>query len=380
MFEPVEVYLDHAAATPKRAEVTTLHAQRCERFYANPHGTGRHSTDCRHAAEKAADEILQLLRIPADEACLYWTSGGTEAANLGIQGAFSSLPGAGVAVTATAHACLIEPAKHAPGGWFDLPVGSDGQIDFGACDEEALSRAGMFAVCHINNETGVEHDLVRLREFLDGVAPRALLLADALQSAGKRPIPWAEARVDLVMVGGRKLGGPAGIGALIARREAVPAPLFYGGGQQDGVRPGTVDVVSALELAHALRLAEMEREAVASRLSVLNRRLREGLMSCAQTARCRIVSPKKASPWIVCAVFEGYEGAILTRLLGGRGIAVSAGSACSADSNDVSHVLRAMGIEEAAARGMVRVSFGHETTESDIDRFVEAMKQVLEDY
>lgn len=380
MFESVEVYLDHAAATPKRAEVAALHEQRCARFFANPHGTGRHSTDCRHAAEKAADEILQLLGIPVADAGLYWTSGGTEAANLAIQGSFSRMSGTAVAVTATAHACLIEPASHAPGGLIPLPVGSDGQIDFHGCDEEALAGAGLFAVCHVNNETGVAHDLVRLRRWMDGVAPHALLLVDALQSAGKRPIPWAEARADLVLIGGRKLGGPAGIGALIVRRGVTPAPLFFGGGQQDGVRPGTVDVVSALELAHALRLAELERQAVERRLAGLNRRLREGLMSCAQKTRCRIVSPENASPWIVCAVFEGYEGAILTRLLGGRGIAVSAGSACSADSNETSHVLRAMGIEEAGARGMVRVSFGHETTESDIDRFVETMKQVLEDY
>ncbi len=380
MFDPVELYLDHAAATPKRAEVAALHEQRCARFFANPHGTGRYSTDCRHAAEKAATEILQLLRIPAEDACLYWTSGGTEAANLGVQGAFPGLKNEGVAVTATAHACLLEPARRAPGGWFQLPVGSDGQIDYGKCEEEVLGRAGLFAVCHVNNETGVAHDLVRLRRWMERVSPHALLLVDALQSAGKRSIPWVEARVDLLLVGGRKLGGPAGSGALIVRRGVTPAPLFFGGGQQDGVRPGSVDVVSALELAHALRLAELEREGVERRLAGLNRRLREGLMSCSQKVRCRIVSPENASPWIVCAVFEGYEGAILTRLLGGRGIAVSAGSACSADSDETSHVLRAMGIEEAAARGMVRVSFGHETTESDIDRFVETMKQVLEDY
>lgn len=380
MFEPADIYLDYAAATPKRAEVAALHEQRCARFFANPHGTGRHSTDCRHAGEKAAAEILELLDIPADEADLYWTSGGTEAANLAILGGMPGQRHKFAAVTATAHACLLEPAQR----WgadksMRLPVREDGQIDLEKCTSADRGQTGMVGVCHVNNETGVRHDLGDIRRWMDATCPAAVLLVDALQSAGRMPVPWRDARIDMLTIGGRKLGGPAGLGALIVRRGLTVAPLLFGGGQQGAVRPGTVDVVGALELAHAVRLAVLRRGEELRHAKDLNSRLRAGLAGLAH-GPCRIVSPSNASPWILCTAFEGYEGAILTRLLGGRGIAVSAGSACSADADETSHVLRAMGIADEEARGMLRISTGHDTTRAEIDHFIEELARVLEEY
>lgn len=376
-----DIALDYAAATPKRAEVVARHAERCARLFANPHGTGRHSTECRRAAENASNEILDLLGIPADEADLIWTSGGTEAANLAIAGSRPHLRAGGMAAAATAHACVLAPMRLGAGeSFYPLPVRGDGQLELATECARVSVGLGLVGVCHVNNETGVRHDLVRLREWLDREAREARLLVDALQSAGKFAVPWREARIDLLTVGGRKLGGPPSMGALVVRRGVPLSPIFHGGGQQGNLRSGTVDVVGAVELAHALRLATEERDAEAERAAALNQRLRTALADIAKEFPCEIVSPRGASPWILCTVFEGYEGAILTRLLGGRGVAVSAGSACSADSDEISHVLQAMGVPEAKARGMVRVSFGPGTTGEEVDRFASELKTVLKEY
>lgn len=184
----------------------------------------------------------------------------------------------------------------------------------------------------------------------------------------------------MLMVGGRKIGGPASGGCLIVRNDVKLAPLFYGGGQQRGVRPGTVDVVAALEMAQALRMQCAEAEQERRRIAALNEHLREALTTKLNGHHCHLVSPKNAAPWILCCAFDGYEGAILTRVLGSRGIAVSAGSACSAEAEQTSHVLRAMAVPEPTARGMVRISLGYTTTEQHIDRFVAELRDALDQY
>lgn len=191
MFDPADIYLDFAAACPKRPEVAALHERRCARFVANPHGTGRFGTDARRAIEKAEAEVLDLLAIPRDEATVVWTSGGTEAANLAIFGTAGKTGKASIAVSATAHTCLLEPADATVGAKNvrRLPVDTSGQINLRKAAAMGCAKATLLGCCHVNNETGVVLDPVRLRDWMREHAPRARLLVDALQSAGKLPIP-----------------------------------------------------------------------------------------------------------------------------------------------------------------------------------------------
>ena len=232
----------------------------------------------------------------------------------------------------------------------------------------------------MNNETGAVHDLVRLRQWMVGGAPKAALMVDAIQSFGKMDIPWRAARIDLLAVSGRKIGGPPSVGALVRRRGVQLQPLFFGGGQQDGLRPGTVDVVGVLEFVEAAALACGERASEWTRVTGLNRRLREGLATLGRTCQPQCHSPEDASPYILSVAFPGCEGEVLARLVELENVIVGTGSACSARSGKSSHVLAAMGVPAPVSRSTLRVSFGPSTTEHDIDRLMCALRTALAKY
>ena len=202
---------------------------------------------------------------------------------------------------------------------------------------------------------------------------------DAIQSLSRVPIPWWEAAIDLLVVSGRKIGGPAGVGALVRRRSVELNPLFFGGGQQGALRPGTIDAVGILEFVRAAEIACSTMEESNKHVAELNASLREQIEDRVCPGPVWI-SPPQASPYIVSFSFPGYEGAVLMRILADRGIIVGTGSACSAESGKPSHVVRAMGLGDEVARGMLRVSFCRTNTRQDVDTFSQALADVLRDY
>jgi cysteine desulfurase len=154
------------------------------------------------------------------------------------------------------------------------------------------------------------------------------------------------------------------------------SPLLFGGGQQDGIRPGTVDVVGVQEFALVAELAVAEQENHARHCQ----KLREQALSAVADLGAQVLSPTTAVPHILAVSLPGYEGAVLMRLLAEEDVVVGAGSACHAESAESSHVLRAMGVPERVARGQLRLSFGRETRAADIDRFATALADVLRNY
>ncbi len=377
------VYLDHAAATPVLPEVAARHADLCRTYFANPHGTSRQSGQCHRAALRAEQELLSLLGIPPGDAEVVWTSGGTEACNLACLGFLRGRNRATVGVAATAHHAMLDPcrqfARHEGGHTFELPVRQDGSLDLEAAERVLPRDTDLLAVCHVNNETGVRHDLQELRRWMRTVVPKSRLAVDAMQSVGKLPLPWREGGIDLLVVGGRKLGGPAGVGALVLRRGVELTPLLYGGGQQRGLRPGTVDVVGILEFVQAVGLTVQRRQETLARIAELNRALRGRLQEDGRFP-CQVLSPESASPYILSFTLPGFEGAVLMRAMAERSVVVATGSACTAESPDISHVMKAMGIDERRARGVLRVSFGQASSQADLDRFLDVLAATLQDY
>lgn len=362
---PSLVYLDHAAATPVRSALLAGHAARCAQFVANPHGTTRQSEACRRAVAEAERRLLAALGIDWREAQVVWTSGGTEADNLACLGVIRR-SATTVLVDAGAHAAMLEPCRQAA-VCREVPLDDQGALRLGEVD---WATADLVAVCQVNNETGAVADLPVLR-----AVSRALLAVDAVQALGKVPIPWREARLDLVAVSSRKIGGPAGVGALIVRRGVALQPLFFGGGQQQGLRPGTVDVVGVTEFSLAAEAAVAEQAGHAARCRHLANRVRMAL-----AGEVRFLSPETGVPHILALSLPGYDGAVLMRLLAEQDVVVGAGSACHAESAETSHVLRAMGCDEATARGQLRISFGPDSTEADVDRLVAALRDVRRNY
>lgn len=379
---PVQwVYLDHAAATRVLPDVIAMHADLCRTYYANPHATTCLSEACRRAIELAQRRVVGLLGLDLDDVDAVWTSGGTEADNLGCLGVLRRGGGACL-VDASAHAAMLEACRQygREGGVVrEFPVTGEGQLDFAAVDGDVGAGVALVAVCQVNNETGVIQDLCKLRQWMRTRAPRALLMADAIQAFGRIEIPWREARIDMLAVSGRKIGGPGHVGLLLRRKGIPLVPALVGGGQQNGVRPGTMDTVGILAFCKAAELVHGRRVEEFARISALNRHLREQL--CSQYGRqARIVSPTTASPYILSVSFPGYEGAVLMRLLAARGIVVGTGSACSAAAAGPSHVMTAMGLSKRDARGVLRISFGSSSAAADVHEFLAALAAVLAEY
>ena len=380
---PPLVYLDHAAAAPIDADVASRHDELCRRFYFNPHSTHQYADDCVRAVENAKEKLLALLGIDRTEADVIWTSGGTEANNLAILGCLRELgSGSTALIESTAHSSVIAPARahaDAEGQAIDVPVDRSGHIDLEALDVAIPVPKGALALCHVNNETGARQDLTAVRDWLNRCAPDTYLIVDALQSFTKFEIDWAAAAIDLLTLGGRKIGGPPHTGALVMRRGTPLKPIMFGGGQQKGLRPGTMDTIGIIEFVGAAERARAVREDNLSHVAMLRGYLIEGLKKD-DFPKVEILSPPDASPYILNFALPGYEGAIVMRALAEKNIIVATGSACSAESTSTSHVLEAMQIDRRTARSALRVSFGEDTTPAMLDRLLAELKMVLEAY
>jgi cysteine desulfurase len=375
------VYLDNAAATPPRPAFLQAWPRLAADAFYNPHATNSFSEDCMRRLQNVERQLLASLHIPETEADVIWTSGGTEANNLAILGVMEAFGDGAVAVEAAAHSSLLEPAEHLQQAGFEyckVPVDDAGKLVL--AEGANFANLRLFAFCHVNNESGAVQDICEVRKFLDANAPGSLLLVDALQSFTKLDIAWGEGGIDLLSVGGRKLGGPPEIGALIVRRGVPLKPLFFGGGQQRGLRPGTLSPASILAFSVAVDAALAEREDEWARVERMNQSLRARLLAEFACESPVLLSPDDASPYIFSVAFPNYEGAILMRKLSRRGVIVGTGSACSAESAGTSHVLDAMGVDARLARGVLRISFGHANQETDVDVLLRELRDVMGDY
>lgn len=202
---------------------------------------------------------------------------------------------------------------------------------------------------------------------------------DAAQSFGRLPLDWRTCGADFLALSARKLGGPAACGALVMRKSSSLQPLILGGGQQAGLRSGTLDVIGAAMFADVAQKACAELIANAQHIEHLAAHLWNGLQKLPYDVER--LSPHDAFPGIASLAIPGYEGAVIKRLLAQlHSIVIGTGSACSAEAGHTSHVLKAMNIPEKLARSALRVSFCADNTCSDIDAFLEALSQTLKDY
>ncbi len=367
------IYLDYAASGLVRLEIAGRYAEYCREYSLNPHGGTVQAEKCRRMIMDAERRLLRCLGIRDGEAYMIWTSGGTEALNLAIR-VFGN-DDAGIWVDPMAHPAMLRPCE-ARGNCHRLDVERNGQV---IIPEDLVSPNALVCVCHVNNESGAVQDLTALRRKIDG-AGGGCLVVDAAQSFGKLPIEWRTGKIDMLVLSSRKIGGPASVGALVVRKGIELKPLLLGGGQQGGLRSGTVDTVGVMMFADAAELACSEMDGELDIVREHNVMLWEGLEAFGKYGFVRI-SPHDASPYIASFAFKGYEGAVLKRILAqNEDIIVSTGSACSAESGGLSHVYTTMGFDEATVRGALRLSFGHGSQKSDVIAFLSGLKRTLENY
>ena len=360
---PLRHNLDHAAGGPPRPEIAALYPELAARYGANPHGITCYAEECRRALIAAEEELLAALQIRPAEAFVLWCATGTEALNLALHGAYNANRCTSVIYDKSAHPALAQTAQVLPDA---IPFTLDGS---GHALLPANPPPGphIVALPLVNNENGARWDGDR-----NALPPDTLLVADGCQALGKEEIPWEEAHIDLLAVSGRKIGGPAAA-ALVCRRGIPLKPLLTGGGQQQGLRAGTVDVAAALMLARAATMAVREQTAAQERAAALKAQLLKGLRP-----EWPLFSPEGASPFITLFALPDYDGAVVARILAQEhGILVGTGSACAAEHGDPSPTLAALRVPEATARGALRVSFGAQSAPEDVAAFLSALPQVL---
>ncbi|WP_273651922.1 cysteine desulfurase family protein [Cellulomonas fimi] len=379
-------YLDHAATTPMLPEAVRVLTEQLARP-GNPSSL--------HAAGRAARRVVEEARETAAAALgarpseVVWTSGGTEADNLAVKGLFwarrtQDPSRRRILVSAVEHHAVLDPAfwmaEHAGAELVLLPVDADGVVDVAALREELEEngpQAALLSVMWANNEVGALQpldDVVALARR-HGVPVHA----DAVQAVGQVPVDFAASGLDAMTVSGHKVGGPGGVGALLARRGLDLTPVLHGGGQERGVRSGTLAAPLLASFAAALDEAVRERPAHAARVGALRDRLVAGVRAAVPDAVLRgPADTARRLPANAHFTFPGCEGDSLLYLLDSAGVEASTGSACQAGVPRPSHVLLAMGVDEDDARGALRFTLGHTSTEADVAALHAALPGVVE--
>jgi cysteine desulfurase len=374
------VYLDYAATTPVRPEVLeAMLPYLTEQSFGNPSSAHRFGRAARAGIEQARRQIAEALGAEPNQ--VVFTSGGTEADNLGIVGAAMASRDRGnrmcVAVSAIEHKAVLAAAHavcHLGGQEVLLPVDSGGRLDLAALEQALIDRPAVVSVMWVNNEIGV---IQPVREIAERCQDAGISFhSDAVQAVGKVPVSVNELSCTLLTISGHKIGAPKGIGALIVRdRKAIEA-IIHGGGQQFGIRPGTENVAGAVALGLAVQLAAAEQPKVAERLRMLRDDLARRLKDLVPDLTVNAEESERA-PHLLSVSIDGADSEALLMHLDLAGIAVSSGSACSTGAVEPSHVLVAMGVSRERALGAIRFSLGRESSESDIDRAAAVVPTVV---
>jgi cysteine desulfurase len=381
-----DVYLDHAATTPMLPEAIAAMTEELGQL-GNPSSLHNQGRRARRVVEESRERIADAYGARPSE--VVFTSGGTEADNLAVKGLYWARRRASpqrrrIGVAAAEHHAVLDSASWLAGHedtevcW--LPVDATGTVSADTVREFIETdpdSAAMISVMWANNEVGSIAPIAELaavaREY------QVPFHSDAVQAAGQLPVSLAGSGATALTVTGHKIGGPVGAGALLLARGADPVPVLHGGGQERDVRSGTLDAPAIRAFATAVEVSRMRLGDTAKRLAAL----RDDLIARVQAAVPDAIlngpppGPHRL-PGNAHFSFPGCEGDALLMLLDAKGIACSTGSACTAGVAQPSHVLLAMGADDARARGSLRFSLGHSSAQRDVDAVGSVIGEVVE--
>jgi cysteine desulfurase len=350
------IYLDYQATTPVAPEVAAAMRPWIEEKFANPHSPSLWGREAAAAIEIARDQVGRTLDLAGGK--FAFTSGATEALNWALKGTIERTGRAKLVTIATEHAAVLDSAEWLASRGVELvtlPVGRDGLVDLDRAEAAIDDDTAIVAAMLVNNEIGVIQPIAEIARLAH--ARGAVMLCDAVQGFGRMAIPDGP---DLVAVSGHKIHGPKGVGGLWMRAGCEPAPLLHGGGQEQGLRSGTLSAALCVGLGEASRLALERRDGDAEHVAKLYQlalaTIGEGwVLNGSRTDRYRGNLNLRR---------ERLDGARLISDV--RNIAFSLGSACASGSGRPSHVLRAIGLDDRQARSSIRLGFGRYTGEEEL--------------
>lgn len=370
------IYLDHNATTPVDEQVLATFVSVLREVPANASSVHRAGQRARAVLDEAREQVAASIGASARD--IVFTSGGTEANNLALRGLWAARRSGRqkLVVSAVEHPAVLETAralaKEGARVVF-LPVNSDGSLDWKALEGAVDDETAFVSIMWANNETGVINPVERIG-FL--CKQRGVTLhVDAVQAFGRVPIDVSVLPADLLSLSAHKIHGPKGAGALWVRSGVRLSPVTTGGHQERGRRGGTENVAALAAFGVAAILASNRLEADVFRIDALRRKLESELSRLPDVRIMGAGQPRL--PNTVSATFGHVPGEALLMGLDIDGICVSSGSACTSGSLEPSHVLKAMGLDDAWARGAIRFSLGRGNTETEIDTVVNAVSALL---
>lgn len=377
MIDPI--YLDHNATTPILPEVAEAIYEASLRFGANPESQHAAGRKARRALEESREQIGHLLGAQMSGSTpdqVLYTSGGTESNNLAIFGMTQKTPTGHMLLSAIEHPCIAEAAQQLKAkGWEvdSVRPNSDGIVQAESYAELLKPETRLASLMLANNETGVIQPVGKVAALCaDKEIP---IHTDASQAVGKIPVDFTELNVSALSCTAHKFHGPLGIGVLLLRHEINLSPMFHGGHQQAGLRPGTESVALAVGMSKALECWQRDAEARSQQITKLRDQFEKSILDEIPEAQV-LGSNVQRIPNTSNISFVGFDRQALMMAFDQQELACSTGSACASGSSEPSPTLLAMGLEEALIRGSIRFSFGATTTVSEIEQAVSRILKI----
>ena len=372
------IYLDHAATTPVRTEVIEAMLPYFNQKFGNPSSIYSIGRDSKKAIEEAREKVAKAIAAQAKE--IFFTGSGTEADNWAIKGvAYANRQkGKHIITTAIEHHAVIHTCKYLESDGFEvtyLPVDADGLVTVEQVRAAIRPDTILVTIMFANNEIGTIQPIAEIGKV---VREKGIYFhTDAVQAMGNVDINVADMNIDMLSMSSHKFYGPKGIGALYIRKGVKITSFLHGGAQERGRRASTENVPSIVGLAEALELATENLELYNKKLLALRERTINEIQKQIPFIKLNGHREKRLSGNVNFS-FEFIEGESLLLMLDMKGIAASSGSACTSGSLDPSHVLLAIGLSHEIAHGSLRLTFGEENSDTDIDYLMKVLPDIVQ--
>ena len=378
-----DIYLDNSATTKLDDEVMEYMSSFNKSFYANPSSIHRFGYLVEEEIKKHTKTFADL--IGADPLELIWTSGGTESNNLAILGyAYAhKKEGTGIITTKIEHPSVLKACEKLSSDGYDvkyLDVDSTGHIDLKALEENITGNTILVSIMYVNNEIGSVQDIDAIGKLIKEKNKNTAFHVDFVQGFGKYKVTCKKNHIDFLSISSHKFNGPKGVGALYKKNEKRILPLSYGGGQQQGLRSGTLNTLGIVGMVEAAKKYYDGFDDINSRLLRIRDYLIDSLANLSNKYDNIYINTKKDSsfaPHIVSVSFKGIRSEVLVHALEEKGIYVSSGSACSSHSKKVSDTLVAIGLDKNLIDSTIRVSLGRYNDIGEIDTFITELDKLI---
>ncbi len=372
----MERYLDNSATTRPYDEVVDKIAEVMKERYGNPSSLHRLGIAAEKEIKTAKEYIAATLKASPGE--IYFTSGGTESNNLAIMGVCGASRGKHIISTPLEHPATMNTlAKMEEQGYkVDfVPVDSDGVVNLPAFEDMIREDTVLVTAMVVNNEIGSVQPISQMAKILRRKNPKSVFHVDAVQGYCKVEFDARSLGVDLISISGHKIHGPKGVGVLYIRKGVRLAPVLYGGGQQDNIRPGTENVPGIAGLGLAAKMCHENMYKSLPQIDRLRKKLERGI--CDNISNIRVNTPENCAPHILNISFGGVRSEVVLHSLENEEIYVSSGSACSSHKKEPSYVLTSIGVDRKMIDGSIRFSLSEFNTDEDIDATVEALIKII---